>query len=110
MELEADFSAAEYAYFSQQFEQKDQQSHLVPNPNTNAFYTQQIDDPTFQTFEGTFFYPDLAIAAVQTYTPSYGSPQSTFYDSSSSISDYEPSDGYSSCSSPGLASPNLQAD
>ncbi|CAG8516722.1 3567_t:CDS:2 [Paraglomus occultum] len=63
----------------------------------------QYIDPQ-DPFAISFFYG-------QNYTPSYGSPQSSIYESSSSISDYEPlSDEYSSCGSSVLSSPNLPQD
>ncbi|CAG8506208.1 97_t:CDS:2 [Ambispora leptoticha] len=60
-----------------------------------------------------FFFPNTEFtlaATAHSYTPSYGSPQSSIYESIDS-SDYDVSDGYSSAGgSSGLSSPHLTTD
>ncbi|CAI2183216.1 5906_t:CDS:2 [Funneliformis geosporum] len=89
-------------YFYPNFNQKD----LTPEvgyyqPETSTFQSSFVEDFNF--------YPQQF-----DYTPSYGSPQSSFQESiesSPSLSDYEPSsDGYASCISSGISSPNLPTD
>jgi len=90
-------------YFYPNFNQKD----LTPEvgyyqPETATFQPSFVED--FNFYQQQHF----------DYTPSYGSPQSSFQESlesSPSLSDYEPSsDGYASCISSGLSSPNLPTD
>ncbi|CAG8527287.1 9750_t:CDS:1 [Paraglomus brasilianum] len=89
----------------------DSSLHDIPSPyfltstHSPSFETKDLQDSCYidpqDPFAVSFFYG-------QDYTPSYGSPQSSIYESSSSISDYEPlSDEYSSCGSSVLSSPNI---
>ncbi|CAG8522631.1 7463_t:CDS:1 [Diversispora eburnea] len=107
-----DFNSSGYIY-STTASNYNQKEHSVSTENIDNFFPDQTNFQTFaqdincEYLNFNFQQPSPHINLSE-YTPSYGSPES-FYeslDSSPSISDYEPSDGYSS----GVSSPNLTTD